>query len=251
MSRPIVFAANWKMHHGPVAARAFLADFLPRIVPAPGRTLWFFVPGPSLPVSADLAKDRTDVHVGAQNIHGEPKGAFTGEVSAAIVKEAGAQGVLVGHSERRHVFGERDEESGRKFRAALDAGLRPMLCVGETLAQREAGETEAVCLRQLRAGLALASPAELARVQVAYEPVWAIGTGRNATPADAGAVHRVLRNDVRGLGATEPVILYGGSVNPGNVRALVGEPEVDGVLVGGASLDPAKWAELVTAGSAG
>jgi triosephosphate isomerase len=251
MSRPLVFAANWKMHHGPVAARAFLDDFLPRVAPASGRSLWFFVPGPSVPVSAELVRGRTDVRVGAQNIHGEPKGAFTGEVSAAIVKEAGATGVLVGHSERRHVFGERDEETGQKLRAALDAGLVPMLCVGETLDQREAGETEAVCLRQLKAGLALASRAELARVLVAYEPVWAIGTGRNATPADAGLVHRVLRADLGLLGAERPVILYGGSVNLGNVRGLIAEPEVDGVLVGGASLEAAKWAELIMAGSTG
>lgn len=145
----------------------------------------------------------------------------------------------MGHSERRHVFGETDAETGRKVQAVLGVGLRVMLCVGEKLAEREAGETEAVCLRQLRAGLVGVGAAEWGRVVIAYEPVWAIGTGRNATPEDAAQVHRALRVELARLGAPGRVpVLYGGSVNQGNAAALLGQEEVDGVLVGGASLDP-------------
>jgi triosephosphate isomerase len=153
---------------------------------------------------------------------------------------------LVGHSERRHVFGETDEETGRKVRALLGAGLVPMLCVGEKLDQREAGSTEAVVVRQLKAGLAGLSPAELDRVLIAYEPVWAIGTGRNATPSDAATVHRAIRVELTRLGlATRATVLYGGSVSLKNATSLMAEEEIDGVLVGGASLDPAGWAKIV------
>jgi triosephosphate isomerase len=251
MTRRLIFAANWKMHHGPTAAREFLERFLPIVPPQRDRTLWFFPPAPSIAMTAGLLRNRSDAHTGAQNIYWESKGAFTGEMSADIARDAGADGALVGHSERRHGCGETDEEAGRKVRAALDAGLTPMLCVGEKLEEREAGRTESVCIRQLRAGLNGVGVEELNRVLVAYEPVWAIGTGKNATPADAAAVHEGLREELEKLGASESAILYGGSVNLGNVRELVAEPEVDGVLVGGASLDPVKWAELVAAGSPG
>lgn len=251
MSRRLVFAANWKMHYGPVAAREFMDRFLSLTSPREGRTLWFFPPGPSLPATAERLRSRRDAHAGAQNVYWEPQGAFTGEVSVGIVREAGAAGALVGHSERRHVFGETNEDAGRKVRAVLNGALTPMLCVGELLAEREAGRTEAVCLEQLRAGLRGLSGDQVGRVLVAYEPVWAIGTGRNATAADAGHVHRILRAELVTLGAAEPVILYGGSANLGNAEALLAEPEIDGVLVGGASLDPVKWAELVAVGGAG
>ena len=141
--------------------------------------------------------ERPDILVGVQNIHWEDQGAFTGESSAAMARDAGARVVLVGHSERRHVFGETDEQTALKCAAAARAGLQPMLCVGETLEEREAGQTEAVVLRQLRAGLASLTPAQLGTIAVAYEPVWAIGTGRTATPEDAAAVHRVLRTALR------------------------------------------------------
>jgi triosephosphate isomerase len=251
MNRRRIFAANWKMHHGPSSARAFLERFLPAMPSVPGRALWFFTPGPSIEAAAMRARSRADVSVGAQNVYWEPKGAFTGEISVDIAKDAGARGALVGHSERRHVFGESDEVTGLKVRALLNGGLTAMLCVGETLEQREAGETEAVCLRQVRAGLAKVAVAEMDQVLVAYEPVWAIGTGRNATPEDAAAVHRTLRAELKQLGAAAPAILYGGSVNLGNVRELMAQDQIDGVLVGGASLDPVKWAELVASGSAG
>jgi triosephosphate isomerase len=248
--RRLVFAANWKMHHGPAAARDFIARFAGQVSPAPGRALWFFPPASSIPAVAEALSERPDVRVGAQNVHWEAKGAFTGETSVAIAREAGASGALVGHSERRHVFGETDDEVRRKVAALLAAGLTPMLCVGEKLEQREAGETEAVVRRQLDAALAGLDAEGLGRIIIAYEPVWAIGTGRNATPADAAAVHRVIRADLAARGAAGRVpILYGGSVNPANALALLAEEELDGVLVGGASLDPDGWAELVALGA--
>jgi len=183
--------------------------------------------------------------VGIQDIYWEPKGAFTGAVSAPLAVQAGARASLIGHSERRHVFGETDDDTRRKVGAALAAGLLPVLCVGETLAERDAGHTLAVVVRQLAAALSGLDGAALSRVVVAYEPVWAIGTGRNATPQDAGAVHREIRGWLAGRAAPAPRVLYGGSVNAKNVAALLAERELDGVLVGGASLDPEGWAQLV------
>ena len=182
-------------------------------------------------------------------MHWEPKGAFTGELSVQLVAEAGATHVLVGHSERRHIFGETDEQSARKTLAVLGAGLVPLLCVGETLAEREAGRTEEAVRRQLDPVLDVVAPTDRARLLVAYEPVWAIGTGRNATPADAAQVHRFIRNraDSRGWPGRLRV-LYGGSVNAGNALAILAEPDVDGVLVGGASLTADGWAEIVGLG---
>jgi triosephosphate isomerase len=200
----------------------------------------------SIEAASTALKGRPDISVGAQDVPWEPIGAFTGETSIQLAKGAGATGALVGHSERRHVFGETDAETRRKVRALLEAGLTPMLCVGETLAERVAQQTESVVTRQLREGLHNLSPADLARVLIAYEPVWAIGTGKNATPEDAAEVHRAVRGVVAELGlGGRATVLYGGSVNKGNVQALVAQDEIDGVLVGGASLDPEGWSELV------
>lgn len=244
--RPLIFAANWKMHHAPSEARAFAERFLALTAPVPGRSLWFFPPAVSLLPTAEALRGRPDIQVGAQDVHWEPKGAFTGATSVPLAKGAGAAGALVGHSERRHVFGETDAETGKKVKAILAAGLTPMLCVGEKLEQREAGETEAVVLRQLRAGLDGLSGAEIGKVLIAYEPVWAIGTGRNATPQDASQVHQAIRRELARLGAPGRIpVLYGGSVNLGNVASLVAEPEIDGVLVGGASLEAEGWAKVV------
>jgi triosephosphate isomerase len=183
-------------------------------------------------------------------VHWEPKGAFTGELSIPLVMEAGARAALIGHSERRHLFGETDEQVGRKLAAALKAGLTPMVCVGETLAEREGGRTEQVVTRQVAALLERIGLADWERVVLAYEPVWAIGTGKNATPDDAAQVHGLIRLELRRRGVTGRVpILYGGSVNKGNVLALLAREEVDGVLVGGASLEPDGWAELVGLGA--
>lgn len=244
--RPLIYAANWKMHLAPAEARAFAARFLALTAPVSGRSLWFFPAAVSLEGAAAAFGARPDIRVGAQDVHWEPKGAFTGATSVPLAAGAGAAGALVGHSERRHVFGETDAETGRKVQALLGAGLTAMLCVGELLAQREAGETEAVCLRQLRAGLEGVTGPAWERVVIAYEPVWAIGTGRNATPEDAAQVHRAIRAELTRLGAPgRRPVLYGGSVNAGNAAALTAQPEVDGVLVGGASLDADGWAGIV------
>jgi triosephosphate isomerase len=247
--RLLTFAANWKMHIGPAEAREFAEKFLETTQPKLGRELWFFPPAVTVDAAAFAFAARGDIKVGAQDVHWEPKGAFTGAVSVPLAKAAGAAGALVGHSERRHVFGETDAETARKVRALLGAGLVPMLCVGEKLEQREAGETDAVCARQLTAALQGLSPEELERVIIAYEPVWAIGTGKNATPKDAAAAHRAIRAVLAKLGrAGRATVLYGGSVNAGNAAALLAEEELDGVLVGGASLDPAVWVGIVEVG---
>lgn len=248
--RPLIFAANWKMHHGPVAARDFVTAFTELVGVRADRTLWFFPPAVTLGTVAHLTANRPDIRVGAQHVHAEPKGAFTGELSIGLVREVGASGALVGHSERRHLFGESDEQTGRKVHALLDAGLTAMLCVGELLEEREAGSTHEVLRRQLRAGLAGVEGDAWDRVLVAYEPVWAIGTGRTATAADAAAAHRVVRECAAELGrADRQPVLYGGSVNPSVILGLLAEIEIDGVLVGGASLDPDGWAALVGFGA--
>jgi triosephosphate isomerase len=247
MQRP-VFAANWKMHHGPSDARAFLRTFLAHYARRQDRQVIFFPPAVSLTTVIDGLRERQDVMVGVQNIFWEDKGAFTGELSAPMARDAGADLVLVGHSERRHVFGETDEQAAKKVAAAVRAGLIPVLCVGEKLEERERGETEAVVLRQLGAGISQIDPHAVGTMLVAYEPVWAIGTGRNATPQDAGAIHRVIRGALRKVlgekGAAVP-ILYGGSANRGNAASLLAADEVDGLLVGGASLDAEGWSTIV------
>jgi triosephosphate isomerase len=247
----MIYAAIWMMIHGPTAAAGFVQRFLSLTAPAADRSLWFFPPAVSLAAVSQAVRSRPDVLVGAQNVHWEAKGAFTGELSIPMVQEAGARVVLVGHSERRHLFGETDEQGARKTAAVLKAGLIPLVCVGETLAEREGGRTEHVIMRQLEPLLDKIPPDEWGPLVVAYEPVWAIGTGKNATPDDAAQVHELIRFTVmrRNVPGRLP-ILYGGSVNAGNVLALLARPELDGVLVGGASLDADGWAELVGLGSA-
>ncbi|HWB42204.1 MAG TPA: triose-phosphate isomerase [Gemmatimonadales bacterium] len=248
-NRSLIYAANWKMNHGPAAGREFITRFLRVTAPVADRQLWFFPPAVTIAAVCEAAGGRDDVTIGAQNLHWEAKGAFTGELSIPLVMEAGARAGLIGHSERRHLFGETDEQVGRKLAAALKAGLKPMVCVGETLAEREGGRTEQVVTRQVGALLERIGPADWQRVALAYEPVWAIGTGKNATPDDAAQVHELIRFELgrRGVPGRVP-ILYGGSVNQTNVLSLLARPEVDGVLVGGASLDPDGWAELVGLG---
>jgi triosephosphate isomerase len=244
--RELLYAANWKMNLGPSETRAFAAEFLAAVPVVEGRSIWFFPPAVSLATAAEAFRGRPDIRVGAQDIFWEPSGAYTGATSIPLAAAAGATATLVGHSERRHVFGETDQETGRKVRASIDGGLIPVLCVGERLEEREAGQTEEVVRRQLQLGLADVAPQELERVVIAYEPVWAIGTGRNATPADAALVHRHIRQHLEQRGTRARLrVLYGGSVKTGNVEALLAHPELDGVLVGGASLDPAEWATLV------
>ena len=249
MQRP-VFAANWKMNHGPTAAAEFIRTFIGSYPRRNDRTVVFFPPALSVSAVRAAVRERSDVLLGVQNIHWEAQGSFTGEISASMARDAGATVVLVGHSERRHVFGETDDECGKKVVAAEKAGLAPMLCVGEKLDERERGETEAVVLRQLRAGLDGLSRSYTGPLLVAYEPVWAIGTGRTATPEDAAAVHKVLRSELTAIvgdRAGRVPILYGGSVNQANAAALLAAAGVDGLLVGGASLDPSTWLSIVGA----
>ena len=243
-----IFAANWKLNHAPADATAFLRQFLAHYPRQQDRTVLIFPPALTLHAVTEGLRERPDILLGVQNIHWEDQGAFTGENSAPIARAAGARYVLIGHSERRHVFGETDEETGKKVAAAVRAGLIVVICVGETLEQRERTDTTAVVVRQLRAAVAGVAPHLLSGGVIAYEPVWAIGTGKTATPADASAVHRSLRAELRALlgerGSAVP-ILYGGSVNRGNAAALLEAAEVDGLLVGGASLDAETWAGIV------
>lgn len=245
--RSLLFAANWKMNFGPADARNYMSTFLAEHEERPDAQVWFFPPAVSLETVSTAVQGRSTMLAGTQDIYWEPKGAFTGANSGPLARQAGARAALVGHSERRHVFGETDADTARKVAAALAAELYPVLCVGETLTQRDAGETMKVVTRQLEAAL----PGKVdPRITIAYEPVWAIGTGRNATPNDAAEVHRAIRAWLKNRTAGETRILYGGSVNLKNAAELLAERELDGVLVGGASLDPHGWAELVRTGVA-
>ncbi|MBW3552490.1 MAG: triose-phosphate isomerase [Gemmatimonadetes bacterium] len=244
-----VIAGNWKMHKGPESARKFCREFIQVAPPTTGRTILIFAPALSVcTVREALSEHR--IGIGVQNIHWEDEGAFTGELSAAMAKEAGATHVLVGHSERRHVFGETDEQTAWKVAAALAHGLVPVLCVGETIEERKAGRLEEVILRQLHAATTELDERDLRRLLIAYEPVWAIGTGETATPADAADAHGRLRGRLRerlGDHAAGVPILYGGSVKPDNARELLAAEDVEGVLVGGASLDPRDFAKIAAA----
>lgn len=248
--RPLV-AGNWKMHMGPTETRAFFGAFAPKGGDGAVQVL-IFPPAVSLSVAAGtVGTDGPVTELGVQNIHWEESGAFTGETSASMAADAGARYALVGHSERRHVFGETNAETALKVARALATGLIPVLCVGETLEERRRGDLETVLLAQLEAGVApvVASPG--AELVVAYEPVWAIGTGETATPSDAATAHGLLAGRLAELLGSERAagvpILYGGSVKPGNAAELMASPRVDGVLVGGASLDPESFSQIVEA----
>ena len=251
MHRKPVLAANWKLNHTPNDARAFLQRFLAQVPKLNERTLVFFPSAITVGTVIEGLKDRPEIWVGVQNVHGEAQGAFTGENSVLMARDIGARVVLVGHSERRHVFGETDAQTTKKMALVAQARLTPMLCVGETLEEREAGRTGEVVERQLAAGLAELEDAQVAGIMLAYEPVWAIGTGRTATPADASEIHGVLRRAlvarVGDKAAAGIPILYGGSVNRGNASQLLAASDVDGLLVGGASLDADSWASIVRA----
>jgi triosephosphate isomerase len=239
--RPYV-AANWKMNKTVEETEAFLADFLVRAAATRGGAeVVVCPPYPSLKAAVELCL-QSPVRVAAQNMHEDESGAYTGEVSAPMLIELGVDAVILGHSERRALFGETDE--------ALAAGLEPILCIGETEAQRDASETEAVLSEQVAADLAAVDSGELHRVVVAYEPVWAIGTGRTATPEQAQDAIRFIRDLIRRRAersADQVRILYGGSVKPDNAAELMGQPDIDGALVGGASLDPGDFAAIVEA----
>ena len=249
--RKPVLAGNWKMNHGPSETARFFADFLAMHQPSDDRTVLFFPPAISLAAAREAIQGRPDVRLGVQNVYWEKSGAFTGELSVAMAADAGAEFVLVGHSERRHVFGETSEEAAKKVRAVLDGGLVPVLCVGETIEERRAERAEAVVGEQLAPVLAILDEREMAELIVAYEPVWAIGTGATAHPEDAAAMHHAVRERLAaafGEPAAHAVpVLYGGSVKPDNAAELMSQPGVDGVLVGGASLDAQGFAAICRA----
>ena len=243
-----LIAGNWKMHKTPAEARGLVRSLLGQLAAAPAAELLLLPPFTALEaVVAELAGDPR-VRVGAQNCHYEAAGAFTGEISAPMLAPL-CDYVLVGHSERRHLMAESDELVRRKLDAVLAAGLLPVLAVGETEAQRRTGETEAVVERQTRAGLAGLSVEEVGRCTVAYEPVWAIGTGATATPDDAAAAAAVIHRVVQELSGGEMAVrvLYGGSVTPANAASLLSAPGVSGALVGGASLRADEFAAIVAA----
>ncbi|MEQ8330890.1 MAG: triose-phosphate isomerase [Longimicrobiales bacterium] len=246
-----VIAGNWKMHLTPSATSAYFDAFeLP--AGSDGHDVIVFPPALCFAAARAAVTAAGRIALGVQNVHWEAEGAFTGETSAEAAAAAGAAYALVGHSERRHVFGETDAEVARKVGAVRRAGLVPVVCVGETLQERKAGQVDAVILRQLDAALGGLSDGD-GGLMVAYEPVWAIGTGETATPSDASDAHGTLRERLdhrlgREASAGVPV-LYGGSVKPGNAAELLAAPAVDGVLVGGASLDPADFAAIVAAAS--
>lgn len=253
--RPFIYAANWKLNKSPTETKAFFRDFMA----AAGETnanksIVFFVPALSFQAACEATEAATTA-LGIQNAYFESSGAFTGENSASVAKEMGASWVLVGHSERRTIFGETDELISKKVEAGFKQGLKVMLCIGETLAEREAGQTMKVVERQTLAGLTAAVRTKLAQAPhdfaLAYEPVWAIGTGKVATPEQASEVHQFLRGLLtKELGASvaeEISILYGGSVKAESAKALGQMPGIDGFLVGGASLDPKAFQAIISA----
>lgn len=254
MSAPIrpVMAGNWKMNHGPAETTRFFGEFLAVWQPRDDRSVVFFPPAISFAAAREAIAGRPDILLGVQNVYWEAGGAFTGELSVGMAADAGAALVLVGHSERRWIFGETTEETVRKVRAVLDAGLVPVLCVGEKIEERRAGREQSVVESQLAPVIEAVSLDEARSLVIAYEPVWAIGTGVVATPDDAGAMHRFIRRALaehygHETGDAIP-ILYGGSVKADNAAELLSVADVDGVLVGGASLDPHGFARICTAG---
>jgi triosephosphate isomerase len=250
MRRSIV-AGNWKMHKGPSEARKLALEIRNGMLgKRDGPEVVLCPPFTSLAAVGEILRG-TSLELGAQTVHWEKQGAWTGEVSPPMLRDAGCSLVIVGHSERRQHFGETNATVARRVRAALDAGLRVIACVGETLEERDAGATERVVSTQVREGLGGLAAADWGALVLAYEPVWAIGTGRNATPEQVREVHgflRALAGSLSSPGAADALrILYGGSVKPDNAAALLGLPEVDGALVGGASLEAASFLQIVAA----
>ena len=248
--RKKIVAANWKMNMTQGEASAFVSTFLLEV--GESRDVEIVLVPPFTAISAVNAalENAQHVKVGAQNMHWERSGAFTGEISPAMLRDLFVRYVVLGHSERRTLFGETDEIVNRKVRAAHEATLRPILCVGESLAQREAGEIENVLTTQLKGSLAGLGPKELQETVIAYEPVWAIGTGKTATAEQAqeaqAFIRRVLAKISDDATAEKIRIQYGGSVKPDNAHKLMSQPDIDGALVGGASLDPRSFAQIVT-----
>lgn len=241
-------AGNWKMYKTPAETRAFFDAFLPLVAESKHCEVAICPPFVNIHTAVEATRGAR-VGVGAQNLYWKDEGAFTGEVSGPMIKATGAEWVIVGHSERRQFFGETDATVLERTKAALACGLKPIVCVGERLEEREAGRTEAVLAEQFAGGIAPLDAEAFARIVIAYEPVWAIGTGKTATPDMAADAHRTLRSLVvskfGGEAGAAVRILYGGSVKPDNVKGLMAQPEIDGALVGGASLEAGSFASIV------
>jgi triosephosphate isomerase len=248
MRTPII-AGNWKMYKTVGDAVKYVKEFRSLVKDVTDVEIVVAPPFTALHAVAEAAR-ASNVIVAGQDLHWEREGAFTGEVSAPMLREAGAECVIIGHSERRTHFGETDDSVNRKTHAAFAAGLTPIVCVGETLDQRDRGETLAVLDRQLNKGLDGLTAEQLSLLIIAYEPVWAIGTGRTATPEQAGEAHGHVRRRLHQWFGASPAeachVIYGGSVKPDNIRDLVGQPDVDGALVGGSSLDVAQFFQIVS-----
>src|SRR5579864_9496589 len=247
-TRKPVIAGNWKMYKTQQETRDFFAAFKPLVAGAAHCEIMVAPPFTAIAASVEAARGSA-IGIAGQNVYWVNEGAFTGEVSPRMLVEAGCRAAIIAHSERRQFFGETDESANRKVKAALGAGLTPILCVGEMLADREAGNTQKVLERQFRGSLAALTPVEFSRIIMAYEPVWAIGTGRTATPEIAAEAHKFLRDlAAASFGAGNAAslrILYGGSVKPDNIKGLMAQEEIDGALVGGASLDARQFAAIV------
>ncbi|HEY5752208.1 MAG TPA: triose-phosphate isomerase [Chthoniobacterales bacterium] len=247
--RKKILAANWKMNMTSGDATSFLETFLREINGELDVEVVIIPPFTLVGKVAEALSKNDNISAGAQNLYFEKSGAFTGEISAAMLRDLYVRYVVIGHSERRTIFGETDTMINKKVRAAIDGALKPILCIGETLAERDAGQVETVLETQLRADLAGLTSKEIADTVIAYEPVWAIGTGRTATPEQAQDAHAFIRKTVAAISdeatAAKVRIQYGGSVKPDNTEALLGKPDIDGALVGGASLDPRSFAGIV------
>jgi triosephosphate isomerase len=241
-------AGNWKMYKTPAETVVFFEKFRPLVAAAAHCEIVICPPFTNLAGAVEAAKG-TEIRIGAQNIGWAKEGAFTGEISGPMLNAVGATHAIIGHSERRQYFCETDETVLKRTQSALEFGLTPIVCVGERLEERESGSTEAVLMAQFAKGIAGLSEQQFAKIVIAYEPVWAIGTGKTATPEIAADAHRAIRAQVRekfGKDAANAVrILYGGSVKPDNVKTLMAQPEIDGTLVGGASLDAGSFASIV------
>ncbi len=243
-----VMAGNWKMYKTQADTRAFFAAFKPLVAGVSDCDIVIAPPFTNIPAAVDAAKG-TNVGISAQDVYWEKEGAFTGQVSPGMLVEAGCRYTIIGHSERRQLFGETNATVLKKTRSALAAGLTPIVCIGEMLSDREAGKTEAVIDEQFKGSMGALTPEEFSRILIAYEPVWAIGTGRTATPEIAAAVHKFVRQCAEAQFSSSHAsalrILYGGSVKPDNIQGLMAQVELDGALVGGASLDAKSFASIV------
>jgi len=249
--RKKIVAANWKMNMTQAESARFVESFLRDVGDITDVDVVIIPPFTAIAKVSEALGKAHNIKVGAQNMFWEKNGPFTGEISAPLLRDLFVHYVVLGHSERRTLFGETDEMVNRKVRAALEGKLRPIVCVGETLEQRDNGNVEKILSTQLRGSLAGLSPKELQESVVAYEPVWAIGTGRNATPEQAQEAHMFIRHTLREMAddavAERVRIQYGGSVKPENARELMSQPDIDGALVGGASLDPRSFVQIVKA----